>query len=135
MALLGLDYGGHWIGIAVSQSGIVAQGIGRVENSNGGEIEHLRGLCQQYKVSKIVLGLPKSLHHQKIGPAAQLIKLYGAKLEKELHLHVYFEDETLTSAEVERNYLALGWKREKIDRIIDEEAAKLILQNFIDRKR
>ena len=135
MTTLGLNYGERRIGLAISQSGIVAQGWGRLPNLRGKEIARIGAICQQHQVSKIVVGLPRSLNNLALGPAAQIVKKYGQQLEQELHLPVYFEDETLTTNEAENNLRALGWNQAKIASKIDEESAKLILQSYIDRQK
>ena len=82
---------------------------------------------------EIVVGLPLTLRGE-IGPQAALVQRFAASLEQELQLPIHLVDERLTSAAAEQLLRDLGLKPEKRKQQIDQVAAALILQDFLDQR-
>ena len=93
-------------------------------------ISYLKNFCQKEEIEKIVIGLPLSLSGQKSKKTVETEK-FGIKLEETLGISVEFQDERLSSKEVEK--LLRGIKKEKSN--IDREAARIILQTYLDKMK
>lgn len=138
MRILGLDYGTKTTGVAVSDPmGWTAQGLEIIRRQ---EEEHLKAtinriaeLCAEYKVEKIVLGLPKNMNNT-LGERGEKTLLFKEKLEARLKLPVEMWDERLSTVAAENVLLEADMSRKKRKNVIDKLAATIILQNYLDAK-
>lgn len=132
-ALLGLDLGEKRIGVAFVPAGTtIAFPLTSIPVKGRGQVlEELKKLVLAHKVTKIVVGLPKTLKGE-MGIAAEKrvkeVEWYQAHLAVPLALW----DERLSSKEVERVLIEADVSREKRREVIDQLAAQRILQNYID---
>jgi putative Holliday junction resolvase len=131
--LLAIDYGKKWFGLAVSDpSQTLARSLKRVR----GEEELLRtvsDLAAAGDLEAVVLGLPRNMDGS-LGPAAQSVLAFQARLEARCGLPVVTWDERLTSVEAERRLAeggqSLSRRREKVDSL----AAQILLQSYLDAR-
>lgn len=138
MRILGLDFGSKTTGVAVSDPmGWTAQGLEIIRRQ---EEEHLKAtlkrieeICKEYKVEKIVLGLPKNMNNT-LGERGEKTLLFKEKLEARLHLPVEMWDERLSTVAAESVLLEADVSRAKRKNVIDKLAATIILQNYLDAK-
>lgn len=138
MRILGLDYGTKTTGVAVSDPmGWTAQGLEIIRRQ---EEEHLKAtinriaeLCAEYKVEKIVLGLPKNMNNT-LGERGEKTLLFKEKLEARLKLPVDMWDERLSTVAAESILIEADMSRKKRKNVIDKLAATIILQNYLDAK-
>lgn len=131
--VLGLDIGDRRIGIAVSSTGVLANGL---ETYNRITLKkdalYIFDIAKRWGASVIVAGLPHHLdgseHEQAVKNETLLdeIRSLGLKIE-------YF-DERLTSSAAEQYMLAADMSRKKRKANIDKLAAQIILQNYLDSK-
>ncbi len=128
---MGLDYGGRRIGVALSDDDQhMAVGVDVVENVDSSHTLHfLKLLCEREKVKKIVVGLPITMAGEK-GQQAVEAERFGIMLEDQLKIPVEFYDERLSSAEIEKALFA----RKQPKNVVDREAARLILQGYLDAR-
>lgn len=136
MRLMGLDYGDRRIGVALSdEMGWTAQGYGVIERRRNPEedIEKLRQIVQNERVTGIVLGLPKNMNGT-IGPRGEICIAFADTLRDILQLPVHLWDERLTTVSAERTLLEADVSRKKRKQVIDKMAAAIILQGFLDSK-
>lgn len=134
--ILGIDYGARRIGIAVSDpSKIIAQGITVVENSPQ-MYNHLRQLINEYNIEKIVIGMPLNLKGEK-GNQAGKVEQFIAQLKDNFGLEVIKIDERFTSRIAQQTIRSLGVskKSRQIKGKVDQIAAALILQDYLDRQK
>ena len=139
MRILGLDFGTKTTGVAVSDPmGWTAQGLEIIRRQ---EDEHLKAtlnrlaeLCAEYKVEKIVLGLPKNMNNT-LGERGEKTLLFKEKLEARLKLPVDMWDERLSTVAAENVLLEADMSRKKRKNVIDKLAATIILQNYLDAKQ
>ena len=131
---LGIDFGTRRIGVAVSDElGITAQPLPSLEPSSEEEaIRDIRGFIEQYGVLEVVVGLPKNMNGS-IGPAAEAALAFARQLEEGGTTKVTMWDERLTSRAAERLLIEADMSRAKRKRRVDQVAAVLILQGFLDR--
>ncbi|MBQ8993473.1 MAG: Holliday junction resolvase RuvX [Turicibacter sp.] len=138
MRILGLDFGTKTTGVAVSDPmGWTAQGLEIIRRQ---EDEHLKAtlnriaqLCEEYKVEKIVLGLPKNMNNT-LGERGEKTLLFKEKLENRLRIPVETWDERLSTVAAENVLLEADMSRKKRKNVIDNLAATIILQNYLDAK-
>ena len=137
MRLMGLDYGSKTVGVAVSDPlGLTAQGVETVwrkqENKLRQTMARIEELISEYQVERIVLGYPKNMNNT-VGERAVKSLEFKEKLEKRTGLPVVMWDEALTKAEAERTLMETGVRRENRKQFLDQMAAVLILQGYLDR--
>lgn len=137
MRLLGLDYGSKTVGVAVSDPlGLTAQGVETIwrkqENKLRQTLSRIEELILEYQVERIVLGYPKNMNNT-IGERAVKSLEFKEKLEKRTGLPVVMWDERLTTVEAERTLRETGVRRENRKQYLDQMAAVLILQGYLDR--
>ena len=138
MRIIGLDVGSKTVGVAVSDPlGFTAQGLEIIPiNEAKGEFgfDRLADLVKDYKVEKFVVGLPKNMNNTS-GPRVEASQAYGKKIKELFDLPVEYQDERLTTVQVERMLVEQAdVSRGKRKKVIDKLAAQLILQNYLDRK-
>lgn len=140
MRLLGLDVGSKTVGVAISDElGITAQKLETIqidETKYNFGMRPLKKLVRQYNVDGFVLGLPKNMDGTS-GNSVARSKAYGKRLEEKFNLPVYYSDERLTTIESRRVLIedAGMHDRKKRKQVIDQMAAVLILQNYLDLHR
>ena len=140
MRLLGLDVGSKTVGVAISDElGITAQKLETIqidESRYNFGMRPLKKLVRQYEVDGVVLGLPKNMDGTS-GSSGARSKAYGKRLEEKFGLPVHYSDERLTTIESRRVLVedAGIHDRKKRKQVIDQMAAVLILQNYLDLHR
>jgi len=133
---LGLDLGTRRIGVAVSDElGFTAQPLQTLEPKTEDEaLAAIRSLLDRYGVREVVVGLPKNMNGT-LGPAAEQALAFAKRLEEGGLAKVTLWDERLTSRAAERLLIEADVRRSKRKRAVDQMAAVLILQGFLDRSR
>lgn len=136
MRLLGLDYGTKTVGVAVSDGlGITAQPLETItrkeENKLRQTYARIEAIIVEYGIEKIILGYPKNMNNT-VGERAEACEKVKEDLERRTGLEVELWDERLTTVESERVLKASGVRRENRKAVIDQMAAVLILQSYMD---
>jgi putative Holliday junction resolvase len=136
--IMGLDFGSKTVGVAVSDPlGITAQGVEIVrrksENKLRQTLARIRELAEEYQVTELVLGYPKNMNGTE-GPRCEKTKEFKELLEKRTGLPVTLWDERLTTVAADRAMAEAGLDRLERKEHVDEIAAALILQGFMDAK-
>ena len=131
-----MDVGEKNIGLAVSDPlGITAQPVGVIRRrSKEADVAALASLARRYEVGKLVIGLPRHLNGT-LGPEAARVRELGELLAQSLGLPACYWDERLTTVAAERVLIAADVSRRRRRRNIDQMAACLILQGYLDRQR
>lgn len=138
MRLMGLDVGSKTVGVAFSDPlGWTAQAeeiIPIDEENQVFGIDRVAELVKREQVAGFVVGLPKNMNNTE-GPRVGASKHYGELLKERFpDLPVDFQDERLTTVEAHRMLVEeADISRAKQKKVIDELAASLILQNYLDR--
>jgi putative Holliday junction resolvase len=87
----------------------------------------------QYGVIEVVVGLPKNMNGT-LGPSAERAIVFAKRLEEGGAAKVTMWDERLTSRAAERVLIEADLSRAKRKQRVDQMAAVLILQGFLDRR-
>ncbi|MCI1856614.1 MAG: Holliday junction resolvase RuvX [Sporolactobacillus sp.] len=138
MRIMGLDFGSVTVGIAVSDPlGLTAQGIETihyVENRKDRLFARIGRLIEDYAVESLIVGLPRDLIGTESERAAASHN-FARSLHRKFALPVELWDERLTTAAAERVLIDADLSRRKRKKVIDMQAAVLILQSYLDKKR
>lgn len=138
MRIFGLDVGSKTVGVAITDPlGWTAQGLEIIpinENKEIFGIDRLKELVLNYEAEAFVVGLPKNMDGSH-GDRAEASINFGNLLKEEFDLPVYYQDERLSTMQVNRMMIEEGnVSRKKRKKVVDKLAAVIILQSFIDRK-
>lgn len=137
--VLALDVGSHRIGIAMSDAeGILALPLTTINaNPRSQAMKHIADLVTTHAVDEVVIGLPLTLRGE-VGPQARLVQAFARSLKQTVAQPIRFVDERWTSVAAERSMRGLGIKPARRKAHVDEIAASIILQEYLDsigRKR
>ncbi len=136
MRVLGLDYGSGTVGVAVSDElCITAQGLEIVRRESEKQLRktlrRIEEIISEYKVEKIVLGFPKNMNNT-VGERGEKTLEFKEMLERRTGLEVVLWDERLTTVAADRAMMEVGVRRENRKKYVDQIAAALILQGYLD---
>lgn len=139
MRIMGLDFGSKTVGVAISDALLItAQGIEIIrrkdENKLRQTLARIEELIVEYEVEEIVLGLPKNMNDTE-GERAALTEEFKDKLERRTGLPVMLWDERLTTVAADKAMMEAGIRREHRKDYVDQIAATLILQGYLDRRK
>jgi putative Holliday junction resolvase len=130
--VLALDLGSKRVGVAVSDSlSISINPLEAIQRTNWKQLlRDVEKLALRFDAKTLVIGLPLKLNGS-LGDAALATREIALKFARSLKLPVYLQDERLSSAEAEGNLRAAGVRAEEIGKLVDSEAAALILRDFL----
>ena len=141
MRILGLDVGDKTVGVAVSDPlGIIATGVTTIERvgirkDTGKVIDYIR----EYECPLVVIGLPLNLDDTD-SVQTEKVREFRTMLENKLRssgplskVRIVWQDERYSTAEAEEVLIEANMSREDRKKIIDRQAAIVILQRYLDR--
>lgn len=136
MRIMGLDFGTKTVGVAISDPLMVtAQPVETITRKSANKLRQtlarIEELIVENCVELIVLGYPKNMNNT-VGERAQACETFKEDLERRTALPVILWDERMTTVESERILMAGGVRRENRKAVIDQMAAVLILQSYMD---
>jgi len=135
--ILGFDVGDRRIGVAVSDGlGVTAQPLLTIHRTNKkADLKSVGRLVRRHGVREAVVGNPLYMSGD-VSPQALKAQEFANALRDELGLTIYLWDERLTTTEAHRYLDEAGHGgRQERKGIIDQVAAVLILQGFLDARR
>ena len=138
MRALGLDVGSKTIGVALTdEAEIAAHPLTVLERiGHSGDALAVAALCAEHAVTDVVVGMPYELSGR-IGHRAkrvqELATILRAQLPVEIAMHE--QDERFTTAQAERILIEADVSRARRKDVIDQQAACLILQGWLDAHR
>lgn len=138
--VLGIDYGLARVGLALSDPlGFTARGYLTLNNKNKAEADLLTeilAVIEKEDVNEIVVGLPKRTDGQ-FSESESLARQFGSALEQVSGIKVNFFDERFTTVIAHQILNSSNKKRDSISKrqVIDQVAAEIILQNYLESKR
>jgi len=133
LRILGLDYGEKRIGVAVcDELGMTAQGLPTlIRKTKKHDLEILSNLIRDYCVESIVIGYPVRMDGSE-GIQCEKVDRFARLLDKTFLLPVMKWPETLSTKEAEEILIQSGVRWQKRKEKVDQLAACLILQNYLD---
>lgn len=134
--VLGVDVGTVRIGLALSDvERIVATPLQTVQGRDQQKaIDTICDVVRTHEVRALVVGLPLDLDGRE-GRAAKRTRRFVRRLEARAELPVFWLDERLTSAQATRVLIQADVGRSQRKKVIDQVAASLILQSWLDMQR
>lgn len=136
MRYLGLDLGSRTLGCALSdKGGIFARNYTIIRHNEEYDrlIKDVYDIVTLEKVEAIVLGYPKNMNNT-VGPKGELSLSFKKKLEEEIGLPVFLQDERLTTKQAQDILISNDTSRKKRKKVIDSMAAVIILQSYLDKE-
>jgi len=130
--VLAVDLGQKLVGVAISDDLLITiKRLVPLKRTNWKRLLHdVRGLLEGFDAKTLVIGLPLRLDGSS-GEVALEVKRLAANFAKSLDLPVYLQDERLTSFEAREN-LKSEHNEQEIQKLIDGEAAAIILRDFLE---
>ncbi|HEY3810615.1 MAG TPA: Holliday junction resolvase RuvX [Acidimicrobiales bacterium] len=135
--VVGIDLGSRRIGVAVTDSAQLVATAASVVRRSGNRVADHRALAQlvaDYEAVGVVAGLPVSLSGH-IGPAAAAALDEVEELRGALPVEVETVDERLTTQAAARGLRAVGRRARQQRPVIDQAAATVLLQTWVERRR
>lgn len=133
--VLGMDVGARRIGLAVTDPlGITAQGIETLERRNKRtDFAILERVIRRYEVGEIVIGYPLMMSGS-TGNQSEKMAAFAAELRDKFGLPVHLWDERLTTAEAHRLLDQTEMSTRRRSEVVDQMAAVLILQSYLEAR-
>ncbi|HZY62629.1 MAG TPA: Holliday junction resolvase RuvX [Edaphobacter sp.] len=133
--ILGFDVGDRRIGLAVSDPlGYTAQPLFTLHRTNRrADFKSIARVLRKYAVAEAVVGNPLYMSGDQ-SPQAERSQAFAAELRTEFGLVVHLWDERLSTTQAHRHLDEAGHAVMGRKGIIDQVAAVLILQSFLDAR-
>lgn len=131
--ILGLDVGDRRIGVAVSdEMFLTAQPVMTLVRTNRRQdLRSLARLLRRFDASHIVVGNPLYMSGD-LSPQAAKAQAFAQMIKDELQVQITLWDERLTTTEAHRHLDAAGVSGVEKRGVVDQVAAVLILQSYMD---
>jgi len=131
--IMGLDVGDRRVGVAVSDAmGLTAQPVMTLVRSNRRQdMRSLLRVIRKHECTQIVVGNPLYMSGD-LSPQATKAQAFADILREETGLPVHLWDERLTTTEAHRHLHASGVSGSNHKKMVDQVAAVLILQGYLD---
>ncbi len=132
--VLGVDYGRARIGVAISDElGMLAHPVETVPAAQQKKAaQRVAQIAKERDVERVILGLPRHMNGE-LGAAADEAKAFGAILQPLLKCPIVLWDERLSTTAAHRALQASGQKTRQTRGVVDQVAAQMILQGYLDR--
>jgi putative holliday junction resolvase len=132
---MGLDVGDRRVGVAVSdERGLTAQPVLTLHRTNRkDDLRSLARILRKHGCTEIVVGNPLYMSGD-LSPQAMKAQAFAETLRQEFGLPVVLWDERLTTTEAHRLLHEAGRAGSEHKKVVDQVAAVLILQGFLDSR-
>lgn len=132
--ILGIDFGKVRIGLAISDElRLLAHPLQTIPAGKD-SVKRIVKIARGRKIDKVVVGIPRRMSGE-IGEAAKQALEFVEKLRAQLQCPIETWDERLTTVAANRALTAAGKKTRQTREIVDQVAAQMILQSYLDREQ
>ena len=129
---LGIDLGDARVGIAVSDDlGMLAHPLETIQVKAGRVVERILEISKEKETRTIVVGMPRNMDGT-FGPAAQKTRDFIEALKSQTACVVVPWDERLTTVSAQRSLHEAGKNAKAQRAVIDQVAAQILLQSWLD---
>ncbi len=129
---LGIDLGDARVGVAVSDDlGMLAHPLETISTQSTNVVKRVLALASERSVETIIVGMPRNMNGSH-GPAADKAKAFIEELRRETTLPIVSWDERLSTVSAQRALQEAGRNTRKQKSVIDQVAAQIILQSWLD---
>jgi len=134
--ILAVDWGRATLGLAVSDDlGLTAQGLASLSRvGEPQDVEAIGTYIRDLGIEAIVVGLPKNMDGS-LGSSAETVRAFAQVLHERLQVPVHLWDERLSTVAAERTLVGAGMRRRARRMVVNQVAATMILQGFLDHQR
>ncbi len=131
MRILSIDYGEKRIGLAVcDKKEVLASRFLTLENKSlEKSIEEIKKIILEENVKKIVVGIPIGFKNK--SEQTRIIEKFISKLKKNVSIPIIRINEIFTSKMAKKNLREAGVK--DVKKVIDQEAARIILESYLEK--
>ncbi len=126
--IIGIDFGARRVGVAVSDSGVLATPHSVIRNE-GDVVETVARLGEQLQADSFVVGIPR-LPRPSAGE--RRYREFADALMRRTHKTVVLWNEALSTVEAAGQLRARELGRREAQEVIDKHAAAVILQSYLD---
>ncbi len=136
MIILAVDYGDVRTGIAVCDKfEMLASPVCMINQTDAEKlIEEIKALVEKYKAEEIVVGLPKNMDSS-LGSRAQKCIEFAQALSEATNINCVMRDERLSTVSAHNILNATNTRGKKRKAVVDQVAAVMILQDYLDYRR
>lgn len=132
MRVLGIDPGEARVGVAVSDDlGMLAHPLETIDVSKLDPCDRIAALAVEKGACAVIVGVPRNMDGS-FGPAAEKARALIEKLRLCVECKVIPWDERLTTLSAQRALREAGRKAKNQRSVIDQVAAQILLQSWID---
>lgn len=130
--LLGVDLGEVRTGLALSDElRLLAHPLETIA-TRANVLLRIKQIVSQKNIECVVIGLPRHMNGT-LGVGAEKAKQFAEKLRADISCEVVLWDERLSTQAAERALRESGKKTRQMRGVIDQVAAQMILQGYLDR--
>lgn len=129
--VLGIDLGEARIGLALSDELQMLAHPLETLPAREKPLDRIAALVTRDGIETIVLGLPRNMDGT-YGPASEKAKAFAEQLKATVPCKIVMWDERLTSVAAQKSLHAAGRNVKNSRAVIDQVAAQLILQGWLD---
>ena len=129
--ILGIDLGKARIGVAVSDElGMLAHPVETIP-AGGDALKRIAQIVKEKDAERVIVGLPRHMNGT-VGTGASEALAFAEKLRGAVSCEVITWDERLTTTAANRAMRASGRKTRDSRAFVDQVAAQMILQGYLD---
>jgi putative Holliday junction resolvase len=132
--IVALDVGDATVGVAVSDElNITANPVTTIRRSKSikADLRAVEELLKELDACRVVVGYPLDLQGQE-GIQARKVKDFTDRLARRLRIPVVLWDESLSTSDAESALIEMDISRRQRRKVIDQMAAAVILQSFLE---
>jgi putative Holliday junction resolvase len=130
--ILGVDFGHARIGVAVSDElGLLAHPVETIATAKGNPAARVVEIAKEKNVAQIVVGVPRHMSGD-VGESAADALAFVKQLQQLAACPVVTQDERLSTVAANRALRESGQKTRNTRGIVDQVAAQMILQTYLD---
>jgi len=131
--IIGLDIGDRRIGVAISDPlHLTAAGLETLLRTNTkSDVQKVKEIALRHGAVQIVVGLPHNMDGTS-GSQCEKVRSFTKKLARETGLPIVYEDERMTTISAIRTLTVQGVKTGHNKALVDQVAAAIILQKYLD---
>ena len=134
--ILSIDYGLKRIGLAISdESRSFAFPCGVIENKNFKFVLlNIKKIIDEKNINLVIVGMPYNMNKENTtkSEVMVLVEKFVNKLQESINIPVETIDERLSSFSAEEKLKESGLSAKKSKKFIDTEAARLILEEYLN---
>lgn len=129
---LGIDHGDARVGVAVSDEiNFMAHPLETIVVKQTRVIPRIRDLVAEKSITTIIVGMPRNMDGSH-GPAAEKVRAFIESLREAVVCPVIPWDERMTTMSAQRSLREAGRKAKDQRGVVDQAAAQIILQSWMD---